>query len=53
MVVSQDMVPSKIRNLFEKQVDKTCLSSDERVWPRLDLISRHRERFAGDSREST
>jgi hypothetical protein len=47
------MVPSEIRSLVEKHIDKIYLSFGERVWRRLDFISRHRERFAGDSREST
>ena len=52
LLVSHNRVPSDLRNLFEKQVGKIHLPSDERLWPRLDFIARHRERFAGDSLQS-
>ena len=52
LLVSHNRVPSDLRNLFEKQIDKIHLPPDERLWPRLDFISRHRERFAGDSLQS-
>ena len=52
LLVSHNRVPSELRTLFEKQTDKIRLPSDERLWPRLDFIARHRERFAGDSLQS-
>ena len=52
LLVSHNRVPSELRTLFEKQTDKIRLPSDERLWPRLDFIARHREQFAGDSLQS-
>ena len=49
LLVSHNRVPSELRNLFNKQIDKIHLPSDERLWPRLDFICRHREKFAGQS----
>ena len=52
LLVSHNRVPSELQTLFERQTDKIQLPSDERLWPRLDFIARHRERFAGGSLQS-
>ena len=49
LLVSHNRVPSELRNLFERQVDRIHLPADERLWPRRDFVVRHRERFAGHS----
>ncbi|MDD9981579.1 MAG: HNH endonuclease [Gammaproteobacteria bacterium] len=47
LLVSHNRVPTEFRNLFEKQVDRIHLPADERLWPRPEFVTRHRERFAG------
>ena len=47
LLVSHNRVPNEFRNLFEKQVDRIHLPADERLWPRPEFVTRHRERFAG------
>ena len=47
LLVSHNRVPGELRNLFEKQVDRIHLPTDERLWPRPEFVIRHRERFAG------
>ena len=46
-LVSHNRVPAELRNLFEKQVDRIHLPADERLWPRPEFVTRHRDRFAG------
>ena len=48
LLVSHNRVPSELRSLFENQIDRIHLPSDKRLWPRLDFIALHREKFAGD-----
>ena len=48
LLVSHNRVPCEMRNLFESQLDRIHLPSDKRLWPRLDFIFRHREKFAGE-----
>ena len=48
LLVSQNRVPSELRSLFENQIERVHLPSDKRLWPRLDFIALHREKFAGD-----
>lgn len=47
LLVSHNRVPGELRNLFVEQHGRIHLPSDERLWPRLEFISRHRERYAG------
>ena len=47
LLVSHNRVPNEFRNLFEKQVGRIHLPADERLWPRPEFVTRHRERFAG------
>ena len=47
LLVSHNRVPSELRNLFDKQVDRIHLPADERLWPHREFVTRHRERFAG------
>ena len=46
LLVSHNRVPGELRNLFVRQHGRIHLPSEERLWPRLDFISRHRERYA-------
>ena len=47
LLVSHNRVPNEFRNLFENQVGRIHLPADERLWPRPEFVTRHRERFAG------
>ena len=46
LLVSHNRVPVELRNLFAKQVDSIQLPADERLGPRPELVTRHRERSA-------
>jgi putative restriction endonuclease len=45
LLVSHNKVPSELRVLFERQLDRIHLPKDERLWPHPAYIERHRERF--------
>ena len=47
LLVSHNRVPVELRNLFAKQVDRIHLPADERLGPRPEFVTRHRERSAG------
>lgn len=45
LLVSHNKVPSELRVLFERQMDRIHLPRDERLRPHPAYIQRHRERF--------
>lgn len=45
LLVSHNKVPGELRGLFQQQMDRIRLPRDERRWPNLRYIQRHRERF--------
>ncbi len=45
LLVSHNKVPAELRALFERQLDRIHLPKDERLWPHLAYVERHRERF--------
>ncbi|MEI9890422.1 MAG: HNH endonuclease [Caulobacteraceae bacterium] len=45
LLVSHNKVPSELRVLFERQLDRIHLPKDKRLWPHPTYIERHRERF--------
>lgn len=45
LLVSHNKVPAEFRSLFEKQLDRIHLPTDERLWPHQGYIRRHREAF--------
>ncbi|MBB4274124.1 HNH endonuclease [Rhizobium mongolense] len=47
ILVSHNKVPSELRTLFAKQMDRIHLPEDERLWPHPAYIARHREKFSG------
>jgi putative restriction endonuclease len=46
ILVSHNKVPSELRSLFAKQMDRIHLPADKRLWPHPAYIARHREHFA-------
>jgi putative restriction endonuclease len=46
LLVSHNRVPSELRGLFEKQMGRIHLPQDRSLWPHLQYVRRHRERFA-------
>ena len=46
LLVSHNKVPSELRGLFERQMERICLPNDRALWPHLDYVRRHREAFA-------
>jgi putative restriction endonuclease len=46
ILVAHNKVPSELRSLFDRQMDRIHLPSDKRLWPHPVYITRHRERFA-------
>ena len=46
ILVSHNKVPSELRSLFAKQMDRIHLPRDTRSWPHPAYVARHRERFA-------
>ncbi|NKL79047.1 HNH endonuclease [Rhizobium leguminosarum] len=46
ILVSHNKVPSELRTLFAKQMDRIHLPADARLWPHPAYVSRHRERFS-------
>nr|WP_268894134.1 HNH endonuclease [Pseudoroseomonas coralli] len=48
LLVSHNRVPSELRGLFEKQMDRIHLPKDRTLWPHPQYVRRHRERFTAD-----
>lgn len=46
ILVSHNKVPSELRTLFVKQMDRIHLPEDARLWPHPAYVARHRERFS-------
>ena len=46
LLVAHNRVPRELIGLFEKQMDRIWLPSDERLWPHRDYVARHLERFS-------
>jgi len=46
ILVSHNKVPSELRTLFAKQMDRIHLPEDARLWPHPAYVARHRERFS-------
>ncbi|RMI22765.1 HNH endonuclease [Sinorhizobium meliloti] len=46
ILVSHNKVPSELRTLFAKQMDRIHLPADGRLWPHPAYVARHRERFS-------
>ncbi|WP_370073373.1 HNH endonuclease [Sinorhizobium fredii] len=47
ILVSHNKVPSELRTLFAKQMDRIHLPAEERLWPHPAYVARHREKFSG------
>jgi putative restriction endonuclease len=45
LLVSHNRVPSELRSLFEKQLQRIRLPKDQSLWPRPQYIQRHRAAF--------
>ena len=45
LLVSHNKVPAELRSLFEKQMDRIHLPTDERLWPHPTYVERHREAY--------
>lgn len=46
LLVSHNKVPSEVRGLFVKHMDRIHLPSDSKLWPHPQYIARHREAFS-------
>lgn len=46
ILISHNKVPSELRTLFAKQMDRIHLPDDTRLWPHPAYVARHRERFS-------
>ncbi len=46
LLVSHNKVPAELRTLFQGQLARIHLPKDERLWPNLAYVRRHREAFA-------
>jgi putative restriction endonuclease len=46
LLVSHNKVPSELRSLFARQLDRIHLPTDRRLWPHPAYVRRHREEFA-------
>lgn len=46
ILVSHNKVPSELRMLSAKQLDRIHLPADKRLWPHPAYITRHRDRFS-------
>lgn len=47
LLVSHNKVPTELRALFERQMDRIHLPKDERCWPHPTYLKKHRERYIG------
>lgn len=45
LLVAHNRVPSELRGLFERQMDRIHLPHDQALWPHPNYIQRHREAF--------
>ncbi|HMP63729.1 MAG TPA: HNH endonuclease, partial [Phenylobacterium sp.] len=45
LLVPHNKVPTELRALFERQMDRIHLPKDERLWPHPEYVGRHREGF--------
>jgi putative restriction endonuclease len=48
LLVSHNKVPAELRVLFERQLDRIHLPTDERLRPHPAYVERHRERFMAE-----
>ena len=46
LLVSHNKVPVELRTLFARQMQRIHLPANQRDWPYLPYVRRHRERFA-------
>lgn len=46
ILVSHNKVPSELRVLFEKQMERIHLPPDPRLWPERSYVARHRDIFS-------
>ena len=46
LLVSHNKVPSELRGLFAKQMDRIHFPGDARLWPHPTFIARHRDAFS-------
>ena len=46
LLVSHNKIPPEFRSLFEAQLDRIHLPSNEALWPKPSYLHHHRERFA-------
>lgn len=46
LLISHNKVPSELRGLFEKQLDRIHLPSDAGLWPHPAYVARHRDSFS-------
>jgi putative restriction endonuclease len=46
LLVSHNKVPSELRSLFARQLDRIHLPSERHLWPHPAYVRRHREAFA-------
>jgi putative restriction endonuclease len=46
LLVSHNKVPSELRPLFQRQLERIHLPVDKNLHPHLDYVRRHREKFA-------
>lgn len=46
ILVSHNKVPSELRTLFAKQMDRIHLPADEKLWPHPPYVARHRNKFS-------
>lgn len=49
LLVSHNRVPAELRALFEKQRERVHLPKDQRKWPHLDYVRRHRAAYLDHS----
>lgn len=47
LLISHNKVPTELRGLFDKQMDRIRLPIDRKDWPSPRYIRRHRQEFAG------
>lgn len=46
LLVAHNRVPAELRSLFDRQMDRIRLPSNQALWPNPKYVSRHREAFA-------
>ena len=45
IIIAHNRVPPELRNLFERQMDRIRLPSDQALWPNPKYLQRHREAY--------